>query len=57
MTFPGVFKLMTIVAVSIVLAQLNGANYETGKNVGEFLVFMGALGMVISSSSHLDCIP
>ena len=57
MTFPGVLKVMTIVAVSIVLAQLNGANYETGKNVGEFLVFMGALGMVISSSSHLDCIP
>ena len=59
MTFLGVLKVMNILAVSIVLAQLNAANYETRENVGEVLVFMGALGMVniISRSSHLDCIP
>ena len=56
MTLVGVWKVMTIIGVSIVFAKLNVANYE---NAGEFLVFMGALGMVqmISRSSHLDCIP
>ena len=57
MTFVGVLKVMTILAVSIVVAQL-GEN-ETGKNVGEFCILIGALGLVkmMSSSSHLDCIP
>lgn len=60
MTFAGVLKVMTILAVSVVFAQLNVANCEISRNkVGEFLVFIGALGMVkmISRSSHLDCIP
>ena len=59
MTCFEVLKIMTILAISIVFAQLNIANYETRKNVGEFLVLMGAVGMVkmISRSSHLDCIP
>ena len=60
MTLVGVLKVMTIFAVGMVFAQLNIANYETRKNVGEFLVLMGALGMVkkmISRSLHPDCIP
>ena len=57
MTFVGVLKVMTILAVSIVVAQL--VQYETRKNVGEFCILIGALGLVkmMSSSSHLDCIP
>ena len=59
MTFVGVLKVMTIVAVSIGVAQLDVANYETRKNLGEFFILMGALGMVkmISRSTQLDCIP
>ena len=61
MPFLGVLKVMTILAVGILLnAQLNVANCEITRNkVGEFLAFMGALGMVkmMSRSSHLDCIP